>query len=154
MMDCRVCGDEYEAPERRPRVLPCGHTVCHRCIILIIEDRQKLCPICRAPHRASCVHKFPLNYDLENVAHLMELAKTRRLFSVAEMAGRWQTGQVIWKGGRLVLLVNAELIMDQTENKTDSESSPSSNLHDLRLPMLLMEERLPERIFRMLSIDK
>lgn len=40
-MDCDICLELFDSSERRPKVLPCGHTYCLRCLG---ELRKKACP--------------------------------------------------------------------------------------------------------------
>ncbi|XP_026287133.1 uncharacterized protein LOC113212585 [Frankliniella occidentalis] len=43
-MDCDICLEELNQVERVPKIVPCGHTVCLRC--LERSDRKE-CPMCR-----------------------------------------------------------------------------------------------------------
>ncbi|XP_026284802.2 uncharacterized protein LOC113210849 [Frankliniella occidentalis] len=43
-MDCDICLEDYNQVERVPKIMPCGHTVCLRC--LQRSDRKE-CPTCR-----------------------------------------------------------------------------------------------------------
>ncbi|KAK3912277.1 E3 ubiquitin-protein ligase SH3RF1 [Frankliniella fusca] len=43
-MECEVCLEELDLKEKRPKFLPCGHTVCQRCVRRL---RDRLCPQCR-----------------------------------------------------------------------------------------------------------
>ena len=43
---CRVCLEPYEDP----RILPCLHTFCFKCLQKIAADRMVVCPVCRGNH--------------------------------------------------------------------------------------------------------
>lgn len=47
---CDVCGDEYDEDHREPRVLPCLHTFCNRCLEGMVRDWTLTCPTCRIKH--------------------------------------------------------------------------------------------------------
>nr|XP_053633564.1 uncharacterized protein LOC128689379 [Cherax quadricarinatus]XP_053633565.1 uncharacterized protein LOC128689379 [Cherax quadricarinatus]XP_053633566.1 uncharacterized protein LOC128689379 [Cherax quadricarinatus]XP_053633567.1 uncharacterized protein LOC128689379 [Cherax quadricarinatus] len=63
--ECQVCVDNYDQHLRRPRCLPCGHTVCSRCINIAIRRTQLTCPICRTKHNARIAEDFSVNYSFE-----------------------------------------------------------------------------------------
>ena len=50
-VECRVCNDVFSLQgERVPRLLFCGHTVCHQCLTrLPLHDTTLLCPFDRQP---------------------------------------------------------------------------------------------------------
>ncbi|XP_034252565.1 uncharacterized protein LOC117652040 [Thrips palmi] len=43
-MNCFMCFEEFNSCERRPKVLPCGHTFCLRCL-LDMPFTGKVCPV-------------------------------------------------------------------------------------------------------------
>ena len=47
-MDCPSCYEYFDADDRIPRNLNCGHTFCEQCLIKIEQQRLTVCPICRA----------------------------------------------------------------------------------------------------------
>ncbi|XP_066907040.1 E3 ubiquitin-protein ligase TRIM23 [Halyomorpha halys] len=51
VLECRVCEDVFTVQgERVPRLLYCGHTVCHACLLrLPLKDETILCPFDRQP---------------------------------------------------------------------------------------------------------
>lgn len=44
---CELCFETYNAEERKPLVLNCGHTYCKECINKIMKSNPKLCPTCK-----------------------------------------------------------------------------------------------------------
>ncbi|KAF5624928.1 hypothetical protein F52700_9303 [Fusarium sp. NRRL 52700] len=64
-LECIVCresfhyrgqsDDENRLP-RRPRVLPCGHILCARCLVAYYETGDTRCPICRTELVHECGH--------------------------------------------------------------------------------------------------
>lgn len=63
--ECVGCSSNYDQQVRRPRTLPCGHTLCQSCIGAILEDNKVFCLSCCKEHYAVDVQQFPLNYGLE-----------------------------------------------------------------------------------------
>ncbi len=65
MTNCLVCFEEYaEVGHYVPRILPCHHTICEKCILgLLPLGKIRLeCPECRIVHAAKNSHKsFPQN---------------------------------------------------------------------------------------------
>lgn len=47
---CDVCGDEYGEEPQEPRVLPCLHTFCTKCLEGMVRDWTIICPTCRIKH--------------------------------------------------------------------------------------------------------
>ena len=47
-MDCPSCYEFFDADDRIPRNLNCGHTFCEQCLVKIEQQRLTVCPICRA----------------------------------------------------------------------------------------------------------
>ena len=61
--NCPVCFEEYtEEGDHVPRILPCYHTVCEKCITELLLDFSLDCPECRVTHHATHGIKiFPQN---------------------------------------------------------------------------------------------
>ncbi|KAF2345880.1 Zinc finger RING-type [Trinorchestia longiramus] len=60
---CKVCEEAFNCVDRKPLVLPCGHTYCLACLTAIETSGDKLCPACRESW--SCVAcKLPIAYML------------------------------------------------------------------------------------------
>ena len=70
--ECSVCYENYEQDgEKCPKLLPCSHTVCLRCLRHLGQSFYMRCPECRKSHRVPIegVSGFPTNrYILENLA--------------------------------------------------------------------------------------
>ncbi len=69
---CPVCFHEYkETGEYVPRMLPCTHTLCERCTLLLLGARYKLkCPECRRKHKAGYgVWTFQQNQYILSYVH-------------------------------------------------------------------------------------
>ena len=67
---CPVCLEHFEENgDHVPRLLPCSHTVCHRCVGLLIKSKKLECPECRRKHKAvDGERSFPQNkYMLVNI---------------------------------------------------------------------------------------
>ncbi len=54
-LSCPVCHEDYDGVERLPKSLPCTHTLCLKCVVLIIRQLGGYftvdCPECRTCHR-------------------------------------------------------------------------------------------------------
>ena len=62
-LTCPVCFEEFEENGKHvPRLLPCSHTLCHKCIGQLIRDTRLECPTCRVNHEAKQEEtSFPQN---------------------------------------------------------------------------------------------
>ncbi|KAK4308829.1 hypothetical protein Pmani_019506 [Petrolisthes manimaculis] len=65
--ECGICFTLFDDIERRPRTLPCGHTFCTSCLIVLLETKNLTCPSCRVKHRTRKINKIPINYNLEEI---------------------------------------------------------------------------------------
>ncbi|KAG7169278.1 E3 ubiquitin-protein ligase TRIM13-like 1, partial [Homarus americanus] len=66
--ECKVCLNNFDEIDRRPRILPCGHTFCSPCLADMIKNALFLCPSCRADHSALAttdVTELPINFTSE-----------------------------------------------------------------------------------------
>ena len=74
--ECPICTEVYTDP----RVLPCGHTICLKCIREWSRDKQpgdKLaCPLCRKEFTLSSngVDDLPKNFFVTNFLQMKELS--------------------------------------------------------------------------------
>ena len=62
--NCIVCFEKYttDEGEHTPRILPCSHTLCQKCIHHMLKRDTLECPECRVVHAAvSDVFSFPQN---------------------------------------------------------------------------------------------
>ena len=70
ILACQICLEDFEETEVKvPRLLPCTHTLCHKCVGQLIRDKSLTCPECRVKHKAhNQEQSFPQNkYILANV---------------------------------------------------------------------------------------
>ena len=72
LTNCPVCFDEYtETDERIPKILPCSHSLCEKCLEVLIRNNKMDCPECRVNHEAASGTKsFPQNKYI--VTHLQK----------------------------------------------------------------------------------
>ena len=62
LTNCSVCFELYaENGDHVPRILPCFHTFCEKCIQQLFRGRLLTCPECRITHSAGNVKKFQQN---------------------------------------------------------------------------------------------
>lgn len=64
--ECEICLVMFDGNNRRPRILPCGHTFCSLCIANLLQNGSVNCPNCRVQHSASNVDDFPVVFVLED----------------------------------------------------------------------------------------
>ncbi|XP_064084824.1 uncharacterized protein LOC135200268 isoform X2 [Macrobrachium nipponense] len=68
-IDCKMCCNSYNTFERRPLVLPCGHTFCSSCICVPIKEEKLTCYTCHMEHTVHSSTIFPINFEVENILH-------------------------------------------------------------------------------------
>ena len=76
LTNCPVCFDEYtETGDHIPKILPCSHTLCEKCLEVLIRNNKIDCPECRVKHEAtSRTRTFPQNKYI--VTHLQKKQTT------------------------------------------------------------------------------
>ena len=71
ILACQICLEDFEETgEHVPRILPCHHSLCEKCLKELIEKNFVECPECRKRHRVvdNEVKTFPQNkYILANI---------------------------------------------------------------------------------------
>ena len=74
LTQCPVCFEEYQLDGYRvPKILPCSHTLCEKCLETLIRNNKVDCPECRIKHQAAAGRtSFPQNKYI--IAHI----KTQR----------------------------------------------------------------------------
>lgn len=74
---CDVCGDEYDEDHREPRVLPCLHTFCNRCLEGMVRDWTLTCPTCRIKHNVpgDSVRNFPKEHTRRSLRDFIRLKR-------------------------------------------------------------------------------
>ena len=81
-ISCTVCFEHYQEKGKHvPRILPCFHTLCEKCISSLLKDTHTLeCPECRRPHLAAKkVKTFPQNkYILSNLQRISQQLATEK----------------------------------------------------------------------------
>ncbi|KAK8379990.1 hypothetical protein O3P69_019799 [Scylla paramamosain] len=65
--ECPVCLTTFDDTLRRPRNLPCGHTVCSPCIDGLKQQGAVMCPTCRASHAVPEAGQFSISYAVEGL---------------------------------------------------------------------------------------
>lgn len=68
---CPICTELFDWA--KPRILPCGHSVCQNCLRSILESRQFSCFYCKKPMLEPNATVFPcfINYGIWNVVRTM-----------------------------------------------------------------------------------
>ncbi len=86
-MECRVCDDVFSLQgDRVPRLLHCGHTVCHHCLTRLPQHNHAiLCPFDRQPTQVGDSGVWGLK---KNFA-LIELLEKLQYSSCTQPLGQW-----------------------------------------------------------------
>jgi len=74
---CGICAENFSDGARCPRVMPCGHSVCHTCAVRIVPDQR--CPSCRAPFSVARAEDMPKNWAVFSILQRVELVPTTSL---------------------------------------------------------------------------
>ena len=97
ILACHICLEDFEeSGEHVPRLLPCTHSLCEKCLKQLIQEAFVECPECRKKHKAGNneVKTFPQNkYILVNIRRKQE-----------ETVKNDQTSNVCGKHGKELIL--------------------------------------------------
>ncbi|XP_052784766.1 tripartite motif-containing protein 45-like [Mya arenaria] len=76
-LNCDVCGDEYDEEQHEPRVLPCLHTFCTRCMDGMVRDWTIICPTCRIKHDVpgDSIRNFPKEHSRRSLRDFIRLKR-------------------------------------------------------------------------------
>ena len=84
-VECSVCFENFgREGERCPKLLPCSHTVCLRCLRQLARGRRLQCPECRQGHQIprGGLENYPTNRyildNMESVARIASLEEAER----------------------------------------------------------------------------
>ncbi|XP_066990028.1 uncharacterized protein [Macrobrachium rosenbergii] len=71
-LECDICCDTY-SDDHCPRILPCSHEFCSRCIDELISTQKKvlICPVCRKCFTANSAEDLMINRGLLDAAKLL-----------------------------------------------------------------------------------
>ena len=81
-----MCLSTFDDALRRPRNLPCGHTLCTLCINELKESGAVNCPTCQVSHALPEAGQFPISYITEGF-----IRKMKGLVSVPTKPGKQLT---------------------------------------------------------------
>ncbi|XP_052124139.1 uncharacterized protein LOC113208760 [Frankliniella occidentalis] len=82
-MPCSICDEEYNQQEREPKVLPCGHTVCLRCLQ---QMQHWQCPTCRKSYSGP-PESLPKNFELLELMERLRIQGNNTRFSYGRCKG-------------------------------------------------------------------
>ena len=111
IMECTICTEVYTDP----RVLPCVHTYCLKCIREYSKDKQpgdKLaCPLCRKEFTlpSSGVEDLPKNFYITNVLEVKKLSSTESKTSLCEACSGCEEGESVVQNVASVYCVDCHL---------------------------------------------
>ncbi|XP_062607069.1 uncharacterized protein LOC134268844, partial [Saccostrea cucullata] len=80
-LTCEVCKSEYDEKEHTPRVLPCLHTFCNRCLEKHVRDWFIYCPSCKSQHTLpnDSVKNFPKENTRRTLRDFVQLKKKTKI---------------------------------------------------------------------------
>ncbi|XP_076035467.1 uncharacterized protein LOC143021703 [Oratosquilla oratoria] len=89
-MSCPVCSEVFTA-EKRPHVLPCGHTFCTSCLEKLHQQNSGIiqCPECRGETLFETVDKIPVNHWAENQSRLLQKETSSCSLSDEQKGSQW-----------------------------------------------------------------
>ena len=61
ILECPVCMQEFDEDEKKPLVIPCGHTLCKFCVSTMVEEGMLKCPFCRKEMDIGEAAQLPVN---------------------------------------------------------------------------------------------
>ncbi|XP_068206167.1 tripartite motif-containing protein 75-like [Palaemon carinicauda] len=64
LFSCEFCGGCMGDEDKKPLVLPCGHTFCTPCVCEFFKGSNCKCPTCICQHHSRNVNSIPVNYTL------------------------------------------------------------------------------------------
>ena len=87
----QICLEDFEeAGDHVPRILPCSHSLCEKCLIQLIQGKFVNCPECRKRHKAGNKEKtFPQNkYILTNIRRKQEEDEQEKAVKICNEHGK------------------------------------------------------------------
>nr|XP_011451149.2 uncharacterized protein LOC105344930 [Crassostrea gigas] len=80
-LNCEVCKSEFDDNEHTPRVLPCLHTFCNRCLEKHVRDRFVYCPSCKTQHALpnNRVLNFPKEHTRLTLKGFVQLKRKTKI---------------------------------------------------------------------------
>ena len=70
LLECKICSVTYNTTDRKPLVLPCGHTFCKVTISDLINKKQQgaiICPFDNKIHPCNIADDIPTNFGLQDL---------------------------------------------------------------------------------------
>ncbi|XP_042874070.1 uncharacterized protein LOC122254439 isoform X2 [Penaeus japonicus] len=63
---CQICFTGYDNDTQQPKILPCGHTFCSRCLMNLTErnEGQVACPLCKRVTTITDLSELTTNYSI------------------------------------------------------------------------------------------
>lgn len=131
--DCPVCLTVYDNALRRPRTMPCGHSLCSLCIDGLRYQGHVTCPSCRIRHAMPEGSQFPVSYTLEALVKKLDLTKAEESVATTSMPPRDLRGQCGERGSSQMeatdLPPSMRLLLREQEAKTLSAINTCQEVH-------------------------
>ena len=146
---CDICFEEYDETEHKPKMLFCGHTLCHVCIGTLYQGNQEVqCPKCMQVH-AHHPDQFAVNW------YLLEVIRRHK-----ESMNSFNSGQVV-----NAFDVGNSVIKQELENQASRIKAVQNAFHDTfktlatveiteRLRPQIRENKVPEIVRELCKFHK
>jgi hypothetical protein len=77
-LSCFLCTEAYNASNKAPRFLPCGHTYCSECCGIILEQKPSRCPEDDTEISYSRIEEVPKNQALLKLLHVPNVCQEHK----------------------------------------------------------------------------
>ena len=91
ILACQICLEDFEeSGDHVPRILPCSHSLCEKCLKQLIQGKFVHCPECRNKHKAGNKERtFPQNkYILTNIRRKKEEDEQAKAVKICDDHGK------------------------------------------------------------------
>ena len=117
-MYCTMCYNNFSLNSRRPKVLPCDHLVCEKCLKQVCKNVQRnfSCPECHANHPVS---KYPDQKEI--IAGLKEIQKKKDERKAQHKDASTQEDRALKKRSKSRDTIDVDIQDREKRNEQDSE---------------------------------
>ena len=120
LTNCSVCFEPYsETGDHIPRILPCLHTFCERCIAELLDGDTFHCPECKIPHPAgNGAETFKLNKYVLSHIEKIALDAIDTLGITKKLLGKLQSARNIFEEKKFKLMQSKNDMINTNETCT------------------------------------
>ena len=72
--ECAICCLKFNHERKKPRICPCGHTICEECLRQILGRDNPQCPYCNEQLEDTDITRYTVVYQLvpENTPSILK----------------------------------------------------------------------------------